>query len=165
VVDVRAGTVELNNQGSTLAGSDIVLAAATNLTIGDGSSIVSDGSTTRGIAPLLVSGDGALVRVSSDPGAAIIRTNRSDAPTVPPLLTVGAGTQLGGGSVILDSTHATHLDASATLNTRALTLGSGRISIQLSSSGVDLSGSQSLGPVGSAPAGRTGSKFLDADEL
>jgi hypothetical protein len=143
-VQVRTNEIHLNNAGATLAGSDITLAAKTNLTVGDGSAVVSTGRISQPSGPLLLSGDGVLVRVSADPGAAIIRTNRTENPAITPLLTIGANSLLGGGSVILDSTHATHLDSTAGLNTQALTLGSGRIDIQLPGSAADLSGTQDL---------------------
>lgn len=143
-VEVRTNELQINNPGSTLIGSDIVLAAKSELNIGDGSAITSTGRSSTRAVPLQLSGDGALVRIAADAGASIVRTNRTETPEITPLLTIGAEVQLGGGSVILDSTHRTELNSTAGLNTRTLTLGSGRISVQLPGSAVDLSSAQHL---------------------
>lgn len=143
-VEVRANEVQVNNAGAKLTGSDITLASKTELVIGEGSVIASRGRIAGGASTFLLSGDGALVRVSADAGAEIVRTNRTEAPTVIPSLSIGAEAQIGGRSVILDSTHLTDLDSTAGLNTQVLTLGSGRISIQLANSTVDLSDAPGL---------------------
>jgi filamentous hemagglutinin len=149
-VEVRANDVHLSNAGTTLIGSDITLAAKTELIIGDGSAIASTGRASQGSGPLLLSGGGALVRVSADPRAAIIRTNRTESPTVMPSLSIGADAQIAGRGVILDSTHLTQLDPTAGLDAQALTIGSGRISIQLPGSTADLSSAQYLVLTGQA---------------
>ncbi|HET6406391.1 MAG TPA: filamentous hemagglutinin family protein [Chthoniobacteraceae bacterium] len=139
VVDVRTNSLVLDNPGSKLTGPDITLASAGDLTVTDGSSVKSTGSLSGRAVPLTIAGDGALLRVSADSRASVNRSNLSSATD--PLLTIGADVQIGGRSVILDSTYGTSVDPTVGLNTKALTLGSGQISIILDGTAPELTGS------------------------
>ena len=80
-------------------------------------------------------GSGALVRVSSDAAARVVRTN-IDALGLP-ILSIG-GARLLGANTTLDSTAATSLDPTATLGGpgSSVVLDSGQISIRLDGAGV-----------------------------
>ncbi len=139
VVDVRTGNITLDNAGSTFAAPEIILASRGKLTLVDGASIASTGSLSQPAQNLLITGDGTLLRVSGDPTAAITRTGLTGSSA--PLMTIGGGVRIGGTSVILDSTYGTNLDPTASISARALTLGSGQISIVFDDASGTLTGS------------------------
>ncbi|HVU24583.1 MAG TPA: filamentous hemagglutinin family protein [Opitutus sp.] len=138
VVTVKTNNLTLDNAGTPLTGADVVLAANQTLTLAPGAAITQDGAAATGAVETITigdadqpgSGDGALVRVSSDAAAQVKRAGVDAA--APPTLVVAAGVQLQGASVTLDSTHTTTLDPSATLDADALALGSGQITLNLS---------------------------------
>lgn len=139
VVDVRTGNITLDNAGSTFAAPEIILASRGKLTLVDGASIASTGRLSQPAQNLLITGDGTLLRVSGDPTAAITRTGLTGSSA--PLMTIGGGVRIGGTSVILDSTYGTNLDPTASISARALTLGSGQISIVFDDASGALTGS------------------------
>ncbi len=139
VVNTKKLTVD--NAGSPLAGSDIVLVASENLTLAPGSRVVQSGELIAPAETLVLgnadapgSGDGLLVRVSSDPDAAVRRFGIT-ASTVPHL-TIGAGARLAGTSLTLDSTFGTALAQSARLDAKYLSLNSGQITLALDGAAV-----------------------------
>ena len=140
-VTVSANNLTVDNSGSPLSGTDIILVAKQNLTLADGADIQQTGSLGGaadsllfGSATTVGSGDGALVRVSSDASASIARSGIGSASTAS--LTLGNGVTIGGGpSLILDSTGATTLTAGSIFGGQSVTLDSGRISLQLANSG------------------------------
>ncbi len=122
-----ASTAGTENPFQVSAGSTITLDTAGQLALAK--------ATKPTMKPVgFVLGDGALVRVSNDPAAEILRSGVAASTT--PTLTVGSGAKLAGTSVILDSTHttslATDLDLSAVNN---LSLNSGRVSVLLDNPG------------------------------
>lgn len=136
----RTTNLTIDNAGTTLSMPEIIFAATGSLTIKAGSSIVQSGTMAAGAETLLIgnaavagSGNGALVRVSADPAALVLRSGVSSAAG--PVLTLEASSRLTGGSIILDSTSSTVIDPSALLSSQVLTLSSGRISVLLSSPG------------------------------
>jgi hypothetical protein len=128
------GTITLANGDTTTfaAGSAFTLAAGSTITLNQGGGTISFSGGTAGAIPVVI-GDGALLRVSSDPGATITRAGvaGSEAPD----LTVGAGARISGASVILNSTAAATLDPTAVIRGQDVTLGGGRISIELNNPG------------------------------
>ncbi len=86
---------------------------------------------------IVVSGNGTLLRVSSDPSASIVRSGVTASTT--PNMTISQGAKTGntaaGGSVTLDSTNKTSLDPTATLSGSTINLDSGQISLQLANPG------------------------------
>ncbi len=157
VIAVQTNNVTVNNAGSLLAGTEIILAANQSLTLAPGA-VVSQTGTLVAPADTLVlgnaatagSGDGALLRVTADPAAQLVR-NGVDASAVP-AMTIGAGARITGAGVTLDSTHSTTLSASATIGGNAIALDSGQITLELAtagsvpvSSGLALSGAALLG--------------------
>jgi filamentous hemagglutinin family protein len=134
VVDVTSGNVTVDNAGAPLTGSDIVLVANNNLTLKNGAEIGQSDQTQVTAETLNFSGDGALLRVSSDPTAQIIRSGITESTT--PALTIGARAKIAGGSAILDSTNTLNIDPKADFTgISALALDSSQISIQLAGAG------------------------------
>ena len=139
-VAVKTGNLTLDNAGAALRGTDLILASNRTLTLAPGALLDGTGAAA-GTAERLVfgnvatagSGDGALVRVSSDAAAEIARSGVTT--TGAASLIVGAGARLGGGSVTLDSTRAASLDPTAVLSARTLSLDSGQITLQLANAG------------------------------
>jgi filamentous hemagglutinin len=142
-VRVATNNVTLDNAGSPLAAADVTLVANNNLTLAAGADLEQQGTLSHsadvlvfGSAATSGSGNGVLVRVSSDPNARILRAGVDT--TTSPSLAIGAGATLAGTSVIVDSTATTSLSSSVKFGTshrtvQALSIDSGRISLQLDS--------------------------------
>ncbi|MCE9610966.1 MAG: filamentous hemagglutinin family protein [Chthoniobacter sp.] len=129
-IEVRSNSVVLDNPGATLTAPDLALAAQTRLTVTGGSAVVASGSLSERAASYLLTGDGALLRASRDPGA--VTTRGATTSSAVPLITVGAGARVAGASVTLDSSYGTALDTTARLEAQAFVFGSGQISLVLS---------------------------------
>ena len=139
-VSVASNHVTVDNQGAPLTGPDITLVANQSISFAAGADVESHGVLT-GAADLLLlgnaatggSGDGVLVRVSSDSSAAISRANVSGSSV--PLLSVAAGASIIGTGVIIDSSARTSLDSLAVVRADTASFSSGQISIQLDNPG------------------------------
>jgi len=152
-VTVKTGDITVDNAGTPLTGTDIILAARETITMAPNSAISSSGDADSldtlliGDSAIAGSGNGSLVRVSANSSAPVIRSGTGNSTAAG--LTVGSGSSLIGDSLTLDSSFATNLDPSATLIGTTIALNSGQISIQLGTgpinptSGLVLSG-QSL---------------------
>lgn len=135
-VTVKTGNLTLDNRGTPLTGPEIILAANRTLTLADGAQITQSGTVQGGADDLVLgstsvagSGNGTLVRVTSDPSARI--TRNSIGGSTDPNLVVGSGVTLTGASLTLDSTYGTSLDDSVILDGDYIALNSGRISLLL----------------------------------
>ncbi|WP_035600950.1 filamentous haemagglutinin family protein [Haloferula sp. BvORR071] len=128
-VTVNSGKITVDNDGSTLAAEDLILAAKSELTLASGADLASTGSAKSNAETLKIAGDGALVRVSGNPAATVLRSRNTSSAT--PLLSVGAGASITGGSITLDSTARLAVDPTASLAASAYTFGAGRISLML----------------------------------
>ncbi|MDX2079189.1 MAG: filamentous hemagglutinin family protein [Terrimicrobiaceae bacterium] len=137
-VDVRSAKVFLAGANSSLSAADIILASTEQLTVEAGARILTSGRASFRADPLSVTGSGAMIRVSADPDAAVIRTGLTTSTL--PRLTIGDGATLSGESVLVDSTYGTEISPSAQLIADVLTLGSGQISILLEPQGGPLAG-------------------------
>ena len=140
VVTVTSNNVTVDNAGSPLSGPDVILVSNQNLTLAAGADIEQVGqlSTTAGTllfgdANVAGSGNGTLVRVTSDPAAQVVRSG-VDA-SAGPVLTIGAGARISGKGLILDSTRATSLNPTASLSGNTVSLNSGQITFQLTNPG------------------------------
>ena len=139
-IKVSTKNITLNNAGSPLTGSDVILVADNSITVADGAKISATGAIASG-APALVlgdsaiagSGNGTLLRVSADPAATISRLGVNAATH--PVQSIGNAAQISGAGIILDSTYATDLSTTAILSGTSVTLDSGQISIQLTNPG------------------------------
>ncbi|MEZ0274091.1 MAG: hypothetical protein ACAH88_04245, partial [Roseimicrobium sp.] len=133
IVSTVRGTITAANGTTTTltAGTPTALTPGSKVTL-NGAGTISFASGTGGSIPISI-GDGALVRVSADPSA--VTTRGAVASSTQPNLVVGAGVNLKGGSLTLDSTYATSLHPSATLTGETVNLNSGQISIQFNNPG------------------------------
>ncbi len=128
-VTVASGKITVDNDGAPLSAEDLILAAKNELVLAPSAELASNGSTKSNADTLRIVGDGALVRVSGNPAATVLRSGNTSSTT--PLLTVGAGASITGGLVILDSTVRLALNPSASLVAKSYTFGAGRISVML----------------------------------
>ena len=134
-VDPNTGAV------SVLSGPEIILVANKRLTV-DAGSVIQQTGNLSGAADTLIfgsssvagSGDGTLLRVSSDPNAQIVRNSVSSTGTTADMR-IGVNASISGKSIILDSTYATSLNPTAQINGQSVSLNSGQISIQLGNAG------------------------------
>lgn len=136
LVTVATGNLTLDNAGKPLSGPEVILVARNNLVLAAGSELKQTGNLGSQAETLVIgntgtagSGNVALVRVSSDPAASLLRRGVTLSGSTH--LSVGANASIQGSSVILDSTALNSLDSTATVTTQALSLGSGRISLAL----------------------------------
>jgi hypothetical protein len=134
-ITVGATDVLVNNAGSVLSGPEIILAGTNSVTVASGSSIqgagtfagqannLAIGNTTTG-----VSGDGALLRVSSGPKVAVTRANLG---TATPFLSIVSGATVGAqnNAVLLDSSYKTTVDSSAILTGQSLSVAAQNIDV------------------------------------
>ena len=139
-ITVTTNNLTIANAGGTLSGPDVILVARTNLTLAAGASVQQNGRISGSAETLHLgndaiagSGNGVLLRVSSDASAQTVRAGVTSTPG--PTMTIGANTHLAGTSLTIDSTYATSLDSSATLDGFALSLNSGQISLRLDNPG------------------------------
>jgi filamentous hemagglutinin len=141
-VTVTTGSLTVDNAGAgnALTGPDIILVSNDDLTL-DANSQVEQGSRTLtsagqnlvlGETGAAGSGDGALLRVTSDPTAHISRLGVD--PSDPALLAIGAGATISGTNLTLDSTNQSTLLSTA-LTGSSISIDSGLISLVLGPSG------------------------------
>ncbi len=139
-IAVKTNNLAVDNAGSALRGPEIILVANRALTLADGALIEQSGKMRSaadrlilGTAGVSGSGDGTLLRVTSDPRASIVRNSLGNSTT--PNMVVGAGATISGTNVTLDSTFGTSLDPDAIINASIVSLNSGQISLQLDNPG------------------------------
>jgi len=127
-VAVTADSVVVANAGAPLKVNDLVLVANGNVTLEAGAAITAPNSTTnQAAAPTLnLSGDGALLRVSSDASATSVRSGARGTSGV---LQIGAGATLGGGAITAEGTLTNAIAGDATLSATAITLGAGHMAV------------------------------------
>ncbi len=139
-VTVTTDKITVDNAGSPLAAAEVILAANENLTLETGAVVKQSGLITGGrskalylgTAGQLGSGDGVLLRVSSDFRAETFRAEGSvDTSDTTPTLTVKGGALVSGTSLLLDSTYGTSLDSTAHFIADFAALNSGQILFQL----------------------------------
>jgi filamentous hemagglutinin family protein len=108
-----------------LTGQELLLAATGSITVKDGSVLRAEGPGLGAAAPLVVNGDGALLRLSTGGRAELNRTGIAGATGS---LAVGAAT-LSGASLTLDGTRQVTLAPAAALVSTQLELASARINL------------------------------------
>jgi filamentous hemagglutinin family protein len=137
-ITVTSGVIDVSD--AALSGPDIILAGtkAVNVT---SSSLTSSGSSIAPNEKILVTGSGALVRVSGDESTSIDRANAGSEGRVQ----LDSGSSLSGKSVTLDAS-STGSVIHGSLDSKVITINAGVISIGLSGtqdvllSGVTLNG-------------------------
>jgi len=131
-VDVTTSNITVDNSGNPLTESDIILACTQILTVAPGAELESSGAGA-GVGAITVAGNGALLRVSGDPGATVSRTGVTTPNAAQ--LTVGAGAKISGESVTLDSSGGMSLDPTAVIDPSSIALNSGQITVELNNPG------------------------------
>lgn len=126
-LSVDTANVTVDNAGTPLVAPEVLLAAQQNVTIDSGATVQGKGALHADPAPINVSGDGALLRVSGGAQAPVLRTGVSgNSGRV--VLAPGANV-LADNAVSLDSSLDPVIDDSAVLQGKALSLGASRISL------------------------------------
>ncbi|BCU75310.1 filamentous haemagglutinin family protein [Luteolibacter sp. LG18] len=134
-VTVTTTNLTLDNAGSPLTGSEIILASKNELNVEDGASVQQSGKVPAGDtlifgdAAVTGSGNGALLRLGGANASSIIR--RGVVVGTGTTLDVGANVVLKGNGLALDSTSKTLLASNATLEAKSLSLSSGHVSLLL----------------------------------
>lgn len=136
-LSVTASNLSLENAGTPLAINDLVLVANNAITLAPGVSIAAPSAATAsgGLAPapaLSLAGDGALLRVSTDPGAS---TSRTGAQGLAGALNIGSGASLSGGAITAEGTLSNLIASDAELAGQSITLGAGHIAVGAAGSG------------------------------
>jgi filamentous hemagglutinin len=137
-VNVTTGNITVDNAGTPLSGTDIILAAKGAITLAPGAEVTGTGSADLdrlilGDAAVTGSGDGALLRVAGSENAPVTRLGVGNSTL--PAMNIGAGAAISGGSITVDSTYATSLDPTATIVGSTVALNSGQISVRLNNPG------------------------------
>ena len=140
-VNVRTSNITVGNSAAnSLSMPELILVANNSITVNPGASIVQTGTMVSAAANLLFgssanpgSGNGALLRVSSDVSAEMLRSGVTSASG--PSLTIGAGANITGNSITLDSSNVLSLNTTTVLTGQALNIDSGKISLQLNNPG------------------------------
>lgn len=122
---VSAREVVLNNTAQALQAQDVVLAATEQVQLGSGAKVQAKAGTEPA-ETLLVQGDGALLRVSSDATATTVRT---DAQRAAGVLDIGSGASVTGTSLTAEATASTRIASDAALQAQAYTLGAARVAV------------------------------------
>ncbi|MFD0895618.1 filamentous hemagglutinin family protein [Luteolibacter ambystomatis] len=134
-VTVTTTNLTVDNAGSPLTGTEIILASKGSLKIDDGATIQQTGTPPAGDTLIFGdtgtagSGNGALVRVGGSNASSILRRGVTVGGGVE--LDVGSGSILKGSGLVLDSTSKTLLSSGATLDAKSLSLSSGHVTLQL----------------------------------
>lgn len=122
---VSAREVVLNNTAQALQAQDVVLAATEQVQLGSGAKVQAKAGTEPA-ETLLVQGDGALLRVSSDATATTVRT---DAQRATGVLDIGSGASVAGTSLTAEATAGTRIASDAALQAQVYTLGAARVAV------------------------------------
>jgi filamentous hemagglutinin family protein len=133
-------------EAEVLEGPEIILAASGLIELTADAVVRQSGALSGGAETLLLgsssvsgSGSGSLLRVSSDLGAAVRRLGVTPG-TGAAAMTLGAGSQVSGVSVLLDSTFATTFASSAVVEGTSIGFSSGQVSLVLGGSSGPTSG-------------------------
>ena len=137
-VTAETDSITVDDPDAPLIGQDIILASNDSITLDSGAQIASSGAAS-GAEAVTVAGDGAVVRVSSDPAATFTRTGVTAGSTAELSIGVpggsGAAPKITGGSVTLDSSGGTYLDPNASIKAKSVALDSGGITIEFANPG------------------------------
>ncbi|MCE0484088.1 MAG: filamentous hemagglutinin family protein [Methylacidiphilales bacterium] len=138
-VTVTTNNVTVDNSGAALTGPDVILTSNKTLTLDPDAEVEQSGSLSSSAETLILgnssfagSGDGVLLRVSSDASAQVGRVGVDS--STGPSLKIGAGATMTGTSLTLDSTSATVLDPTANLSGGTVSIDSGQINLVLDNS-------------------------------
>ena len=124
---VDQSVVVQNSAANPLSAPDIILASPQLVKLADGSSIKASGTQSGAASILKVSGDGAVLRVSSGPQVSLVRSNVPAAPQG--TLSIGSQATVSGSSLILDAAGDTQLAPDAAITAQAVDASSSRVSL------------------------------------
>lgn len=125
-LNVTARQVQVQS-GAELTLPEIVIAATEKIQVDEGATVSGNGTASGIVDDLLVDGDGAVLRVSANPGVHLQRDNASAGTGA---LEVAEGARVvGGKSVLLDSSGDTRLAGSLETNGGSLALSANQISL------------------------------------
>ena len=138
-VTVTSPSVTIQD-GTKLAGNDIILVGGSLISLGSGASVTASGTSSAPDEVLTLGGDGLLLRVSSDSTVTSRRTGVDSLATQlgftdgngnpsAPSLSLADGSFLSGKGVILDSSALATISPTATLNAASLSLTAGQIAL------------------------------------
>jgi filamentous hemagglutinin family protein len=139
-IAVTAGSIEVANTAATaLKGAEIVLAARNGITVDTNASIVQSGAVTGGAETLLLgdnsqvgTGDGVLLRVTSDATAGVVRKGVDATATDSPKIRLEAYATITGTALTLDSSKSLSIDPLAAVKVDNLNLSSQQINVRFS---------------------------------
>ncbi len=115
------------DDGVSLNGAEWILAASDSLDVGAGSQLSATVPAVLDGDPLLLSGDGALLRLSSGPGRAFVHDAERG---VSGSLGIAGGARLrAAGAMRMDATLSTRMEGELLMNGGALALGGDRVSL------------------------------------
>lgn len=132
-ITVLATNITVDNAGSFLSAKDLTLAASGVITLAANAQVKSTGTLPNDAETFSVSGNGSMIRVAQSAKAVVQRTGATNATG--PAINVGAGAQIQGDRVILDTTSTATLDPASAISASSYAISSGRISIQLGNPG------------------------------
>jgi filamentous hemagglutinin len=113
--------------GAVLEAPEVLLAATGDIVVGAQSRLGTRSGPGVAESPLLLQGDGALLRVAAGPGRLVVR---DAVQRLAGTLTVEAGASVTGqGSLLLDATLDTTVLIGATLNAPEVALSAGQVSV------------------------------------
>ena len=126
-LQTTASAVVVDNAGETLSAADLLLTATNRVELMAGAGLRATATTpSANSAPLALSGDGALLRVSADASARSVRT---DAQRLRGDLVIGAASVLHGAAVTAEATHTTTIASDAVVQAARVTIGANRIAV------------------------------------
>lgn len=131
LIDVRATEVTLaNDAASALTLGDVILAGTERVAVKDGA-VIRAAATSGSAEDITVQGDGALVRVSTDSRVASRRTATEAQPLSRERgeVSVGAGSTLAGGSLVVEGTRSTQVAGSAALQAKAVVIAADQVHV------------------------------------
>jgi filamentous hemagglutinin len=127
LVEVNASSVVVDNSGSSLQAADITIVSKGDITVSEGSSLQTSGTTRD--STLSFSGSGAAMRLSQNAAAGLSRTGET--AQLGQTLSIGSAASLTSKSISLDSAHGLLVDPAARMQADVFTLGAGRVSLVL----------------------------------
>ena len=126
--------ITVDDAGSILSASEVILTSQNGITLANGASISATGSAAS--TPLTVNGNGALIRVSSDPNASTTRSFTYVPGNISEGLVIQSDGSLAGSSITLNSSGKAALDSSAVLNATTINVAVGGIAINFNQAAV-----------------------------
>ncbi|MFZ4716562.1 MAG: filamentous hemagglutinin N-terminal domain-containing protein, partial [Chthoniobacterales bacterium] len=125
LLKVSTASISVDNSGSALTASDLILASRDGIFLGKGSEIRAVGTSPTD--PVSVEGDGTLLRLSAGTGSTVTRTGTTQ--NFISGYRVDDDVILRGASVILDSSGKASVSSRAQLDGDSLALSAGRIAV------------------------------------